>query len=439
MQNARRACGEHDELTQEVSGLHAVIRRLEQEIRRPSCPINRTSETYVEELGNLVNGCEKNLNILDQVLTKYNALSEQERSGRRLWQKIRFGNGTMADLVDLRARLTYYTSAMSLFLNMVSMGTMGRVEQQLNDAGGDLKEIKIAVNEITAKMMSKSKLQEGTILTAYGDDDTAVWKEFRRELVQDGFSSSIIREHKKLIKDYIEELGSRGVLDEVGPKADAEEQYRNGDLVIEDAMIPGKETKDYPNASLKPRAEVQSSMKSKVRLDSETNPNAAVHMHTESKDKEVPIEDPVSKMDSGTKLKAESRDLRLSNESDGTDRHFPVEENRMLKSENGSSTSIRDGYDMRSNDAGKKPKDVFASYLEEESSASELDDSHYASEEELPKRTAREESSAEPFNTLENWACEHVRDVLHCGVCHGCGLMCIDSVASAWRCWCVVW
>ncbi len=200
-----------------------MIRRLEQEIRRPTCPINRSNETYKEELGDLINGCEKNLNILDQVLTKYNALSEQERSGRRLWQKIRFGNGTMADLADLRDRLTYYTSAISLFLNMISMGTVGRVERQLNDAGGDLKEIKTAVNEITAKMMSKSKLQEGTILTAYGDDDTAVWKEFRRELIQDGFSSSIIREHKKLIKAYIEELGSRGVLDEVGPNPDAEE------------------------------------------------------------------------------------------------------------------------------------------------------------------------------------------------------------------------
>ena len=48
----------------------------------------------------------------------------------------------MTDMADLRARLMYYTSAMSLFLNMVSLGTMGRVERQLNDAGGDLKRLK---------------------------------------------------------------------------------------------------------------------------------------------------------------------------------------------------------------------------------------------------------------------------------------------------------
>ncbi len=347
VQNARKACGEHDELTQEVSSLHVVIRRLEQEIRKPSCPINRASETYAEELGTLVNGCEKNLKILDQVLTKYNALSEQERSGRRLWQKIRFGNGTMADLVDLRARLTYYTSAMSLFLNMISMGTIGRVEQQLDNAGGDLKEIKIAVNEITAKMMSKSKLGEGTILTAYEDDDTAVWKEFRRELVRDGFSSSIIREHKKLIKGYIEELGSRGVLDEVGQNADIEEQYSSGDWVIEGAMTSDVETEVYSNASFKPWAENQSSMKSRAQLDSKTSPNAAVHLHSKSEDKEVPNEGPVSKVDSRTKSKAESRYTPLSNKNNGTDRYFPVEENRTLKCENRSSIPIQTTDELR--------------------------------------------------------------------------------------------
>ena len=36
----------------------------------------------------LVNGCKKNLDVLDQVLTICNALSDEERGGRGLWQKI---------------------------------------------------------------------------------------------------------------------------------------------------------------------------------------------------------------------------------------------------------------------------------------------------------------------------------------------------------------
>ena len=48
---------------------------------------------------------------------------------KKSWQKVRFGNGQMADLEELRGKIIYYTSALTLFLNMVSMGSMGRVEQ----------------------------------------------------------------------------------------------------------------------------------------------------------------------------------------------------------------------------------------------------------------------------------------------------------------------
>lgn len=61
---------------------------------------------------------------------------------------------------------------------MVSMGTMGRVERLMNDAGGDLEEIKVAINGVTAHLMSSSNRHEGSMLTAYADDDRAVWKEF---------------------------------------------------------------------------------------------------------------------------------------------------------------------------------------------------------------------------------------------------------------------
>ena len=34
VQNARKACGEHDELTREVLSLHVVLSRLEQEVEK---------------------------------------------------------------------------------------------------------------------------------------------------------------------------------------------------------------------------------------------------------------------------------------------------------------------------------------------------------------------------------------------------------------------
>ena len=294
VQNARKACGEHNELTQEVLSLHVVLRRLEHEIEKPETPLNgvRSGESDKEELQVIVNGCQKVLNILDQVLTKYNALGERERSAKRLWQKIKFGNGKMADMAEMRAKLTYYTSAMSLFLNMVSMGTMGMVERQMNDTGGDLKEIKAAVNGITAHLMSSSIRHEGSVLTAYADDDRAVWKEFRRELLGDGFSSSVIRKHKRLIKAYIEELGSRALFDEEDPNMDMEEHSCDVDSPVEQATIYRPETQNVPEASSeivsKVESEVESPIESTPQPDSVIEPNTPSHLNTKLPGRERP-------------------------------------------------------------------------------------------------------------------------------------------------------
>ena len=89
IQNSRRACSEHDSLTGEVSALHTVIRRIEQEIRNPKSPINVTKHQNdsKRELLVLMIDFEKLLCVLCRILNKYNTLSEQERRRRNLWQK----------------------------------------------------------------------------------------------------------------------------------------------------------------------------------------------------------------------------------------------------------------------------------------------------------------------------------------------------------------
>ena len=213
LQNTRKACGEHDELTREVLSLHIVLQRLEQEYSKAESPLNRSSDTYKEELRVIGRGCERLLGILNTIVEKYNRLSEEERSWRKLWQKIRFGNGQVADLQDLRSKIVTHTSAMSLFLNMVSLQSVGRIEQQMTNAGGDLQEIKLAIHGIAAHLISKGNT-EGSVLTSYTNDDKSVWKEFRRELRREGFASSDLKRYKTLIVAYVTELGDRGLFDE---------------------------------------------------------------------------------------------------------------------------------------------------------------------------------------------------------------------------------
>ena len=212
VQKTKEACGEHDEFSHQALSLHIVLQRLEQEIRNPVSLLNKDSQGTKKEVSVIITGCEKELKLLDKVLEKYNALSGRNRSGRKLWLRVRFGNGEIADMRDIRAKITYYTAALSLLLNIISLGYTGRVEQQMNNAGVELREIKSAVNFITAQKLASS--HEGSVLTTYADDEKAVWKEFRRELIADGFNSDVISRHKLVIKAYVSELAERGLLDE---------------------------------------------------------------------------------------------------------------------------------------------------------------------------------------------------------------------------------
>jgi hypothetical protein len=56
-----------------------------------------------------------------------------------------------------------------------------------------------SLNWITANFQAKSDKSEGSVLTSYTGDDKGVWREFRRELVREGFSSDMLRKHKRTI------------------------------------------------------------------------------------------------------------------------------------------------------------------------------------------------------------------------------------------------
>ncbi|KAG8529699.1 uncharacterized protein KY384_005180 [Bacidia gigantensis] len=212
--NTRKACGEHAELTREVKALNVVLQRLQHATMGPHKILDHRRGSYEAELTSIACGCRSNLEYLNKVLQQYNALSTDQKSASNLWKRVKFGNGELVNIAEVRGKLIYYTSALGLYINMVNMDSIGRVEQQMDEAGGDLKDIKRAVNEITAYLMADPS-GEGSSLTSYAGDERAVWKEFRRELIRDGFPSAVIRDHKVLIQAYIKELGTRGILDDL--------------------------------------------------------------------------------------------------------------------------------------------------------------------------------------------------------------------------------
>jgi hypothetical protein len=68
------------------------------------------------------------LKVLVRILEKYDELSEERRSVTKLWQTVRSGNGEMQDLGRMRAEVATYTQVLTLFLNLLSIGTLGKME-----------------------------------------------------------------------------------------------------------------------------------------------------------------------------------------------------------------------------------------------------------------------------------------------------------------------
>jgi hypothetical protein len=131
---------------------------------------------------------------------------------------VKFGNGEMQDLDEIRSELATYTQAITLSLNLVGLSRQGKVERYMENHGDELREIKASLNWATAKFQVREGPTHGersTLSSYVGDNE--VWKMFKRELIHDGFSSQVLGRHKETIKKYVMELGERGVLDDVVP------------------------------------------------------------------------------------------------------------------------------------------------------------------------------------------------------------------------------
>jgi hypothetical protein len=151
-----------------------VLPRLEAEVSKPEFLLNRSEDNRRNELATLAKDYRRVVSVLSQILKKYNALSEEKRNVTKLWQRVRIWNGEMLGLEKIRSELATYTQAMTLFLNLLSIGSQGKVEAYMNSHGEELREIIHSLHWVTASMQASSN-EEKSILTSYVEDDEAVW------------------------------------------------------------------------------------------------------------------------------------------------------------------------------------------------------------------------------------------------------------------------
>ena len=236
VQKCRKAGSQHGELTDQVTSVHLVLQRLEREMLASNSTMQGIDDTYRGEIGKILRRCQKPLRLMDKLLERYNGLRDGKKNVKDLYQRVRFSNGEVGDLQELRNTLTHQTNALTLYLNIIMIGASGRVEKQLNESGKEMREMKTAVNGIAASVIMKAP-KEGSILTSHTQDDGEVWRKFRRAMISKGFKSSFLQKHESLIQAYLEELSNSGALDDPDLTADPPKEAHPSDIAMNMADV----------------------------------------------------------------------------------------------------------------------------------------------------------------------------------------------------------
>jgi hypothetical protein len=113
-------------------------------------------------------------------------------SARGLWDRVKFGSNEMDTLGEIRVKMISHKTSLTLFLDTIQLHQSGKMSEKLDCHKGQLDVILDKVDNIAARMGHR----EGSIMTSYDNDDTEVWRQFRRELIAEGFSSDVLRQHK---------------------------------------------------------------------------------------------------------------------------------------------------------------------------------------------------------------------------------------------------
>lgn len=80
----------------------------------------------------------------------------------------------------------------TVFLDTVQLQHDALVSKTVDSQGGQLDIILDKLDNIAERMGQRA----GSMLTSYGSDDKETWKEFRRELIAEGFSSDVLQRNK---------------------------------------------------------------------------------------------------------------------------------------------------------------------------------------------------------------------------------------------------
>ena len=200
---------EYADVKRELSSLQNVLKVLYEELESTDSPLANEDLKYASLLHETMNGCKDILARLKAHVDRHRALQDNSvRGPRRPWSRFRFGTLELERLDLLRRKLISYTSSLAVLLETFQLATTSRVERKVDGGFEHMREV---LDHIVSAARGKHRIGSVLTLSTHPEDDKEVWREFRRELLLEGFGSQKLCQYKSGFKDYMKSL-DRGAI-----------------------------------------------------------------------------------------------------------------------------------------------------------------------------------------------------------------------------------
>jgi hypothetical protein len=160
-----------------VKQIHVVLRHLRVEAADPDSLLANPESIYSRQLRPLVDSCGSTLNQLEHALDSGSGLSAA------------------------RSRLKGDKASVDGFLDTVQLQKSKAAVPIVNTDQESLEHIKDKVDNVAMRVFSRRD-------SGFADDKDRVWKEFKAELEKEGFSPTVLKQHKEVLRAYIRGLES---------------------------------------------------------------------------------------------------------------------------------------------------------------------------------------------------------------------------------------
>lgn len=206
--DCRYAPSDFAEASRVAQSLYLMLEGVRNEYQNPDSPLHKDDRTRTDFAIQFKN-CETSLKPLADLVIKYKSLGTPNI---RLLDRMRFPK---KEYLEYRGNLAFYTARLSEFLQLVGLGSLGRIEQKVEDLKENLPNLMSKIDQMCAEFRIMGDKE--SILSNHTNDEKFVWKTFRSKLNEAGFTSNVLREHEAAIFLRIRELTKCGLLDTDGP------------------------------------------------------------------------------------------------------------------------------------------------------------------------------------------------------------------------------